>query len=393
MPENREAVVVAYGRSAVGRAKKGAMKNTHPAEFAGQVLRRVLAKVPQLDPAEIADVAIGCSKCEEVQGYNIARLICLRAGLPYSVPAQTINRFCASGLQAIYAAANLIRTGDAEAAVGGGVESMSMLPMGTREEVRCAWIVEHEPGAYLPMGITAENVAERYGVTREEMDRLGIESHQRAARAVSQGRFEGQIVPVEVLDDEGNRVVFDKDEGVRPNVTPEDMARLKTVFREDGAVTAGTSSQMSDAASMVVLMSADRAGALGIRPLARFLAYAVAGVDPRYMGIGPMKAVPAALKRAGLSIGDIDVIELNEAFAAQAIPCVRALGMDPARVNVNGGAMALGHPLGATGAILTCKALSELERAGGRYAMVTMCVGGGMGAAAIFERIDGEAKG
>ena len=382
-----DVVIVAYGRSAVGRAKKGSLRNTHPVDFAGQVLRQVVAKVPQLDPAEIGDVVVGCSKCEEVQGYNIGRLTCFKAGLPYSVPAQTVNRFCSSSLQTIYTAANLIRTGDAEVAVAGGVETMSLLPMGTRDEVRYQWLKTHQPGAYMPMGLTAENVAEKYGVTREEMDLMAVESHRKAAAAQAEGRFKEQIVPVEALDDEGTPFVFDKDEGIRPNANMEDMAKLKPCFKEGGIVTAATSSQMSDAAAFVVMMSAEKAKSLGAAPLARFVSFAVAGVDPTLMGTGPIAAVPAALKRAGLTIDDMDVIEINEAFAAQAIPCIKELHMDPSKVNVNGGAMALGHPLGATGAILTIKAISELRRTSKRYGMVTMCIGGGMGAAAVFERI------
>lgn len=383
----QDVVIAAFGRSAVGRAKKGSLKFTHPVDFGGQVLRQVLDKLPQLDPRDIADVVIGCSKCEEVQGYNIGRLICLRAGLPYEVPAQTVNRFCSSGLQTIYTAINMIRAGDAEVMVAGGVETMSMLPMGTKEEVRCAWIKENEPGAYMPMGLTAENVAELCHVTREEQDALALESHRRAAAAQDAGVFEEQILPVQALDEEGNRFTFDKDEGIRRGLAMEDLAKLKTVFKENGTVTAATSSQMSDAAAMVVLMTARKAEALGIKPLAKFVSFGVRGMDPAYMGLGPKQAVPIALKKAGLTIDQMDVIELNEAFAAQAIPCMRDLGMDPAKVNVNGGAMAMGHPLGATGAILTIKAVSELRRRGGRYCMVTMCIGGGMGAAGIFEAV------
>lgn len=383
----RDVVIAAYGRSAVGRAKKGSLRNTHPVDFGGQVLQQVLARVPQLDPKDISDVIIGCSKCEEVQGYNIGRLISLRAGVPYDVPAQTVNRFCSSGLQTIYTAINMIRCGDADVVVAGGVETMSMLPMGTKEEVRCRWIKENEPGAYMPMGITAENVAEFCNISRVEQDMMAIESHQKAAAAQDSGKFDEQIVPVEALDDDGNPFIFNKDEGIRRGVTLEDLAKLKTVFKENGTVTAATSSQMSDAAAMVVLMSAEKAQALGVQPLARFVSFAVRGLDPALMGLGPKKAVPIALERAGLTMDQIDIIEINEAFAAQAIPCIRDLGMDPKKVNVNGGAMALGHPLGATGAILTIKAVSELRRIGGRYCMVTMCIGGGMGAAGIFEAV------
>lgn len=383
----RDVVIAAYGRSAVGRAKKGSLRNTHPVDFGGQVLQQVLARVPQLDPKDISDVIIGCSKCEEVQGYNIGRLISLRAGVPYDVPAQTVNRFCSSGLQTIYTAINMIRCGDADVVVAGGVETMSMLPMGTKEEVRCRWIKENEPGAYMPMGITAENVAEFCNISRVEQDMMAIESHQKAAAAQDSGKFDEQIVPVEALDDDGNPFIFNKDEGIRRGVTLEDLSKLKTVFKENGTVTAATSSQMSDAAAMVVLMSAEKAQALGVQPLARFVSFAVRGLDPALMGLGPKKAVPIALERAGLTMDQIDIVEINEAFAAQAIPCIRDLGMDPKKVNVNGGAMALGHPLGATGAILTIKAVSELRRIGGRYCMVTMCIGGGMGAAGIFEAV------
>ncbi len=379
----QDVVIAAFGRSAVGRAKKGSLKYTHPVDFGGQILRQVLDKLPQLDPKEISDVIIGCSKCEEVQGYNIGRLICLRAGVPYEVPAQTVNRFCSSGLQTIYTAINMIRAGDAEVMVAGGVETMSMLPMGTKEEIRCAWIKENEPGAYMPMGLTAENVAELCHITRKEQDALALESHRRAAAAQDAGVFDEQILPVQALDENGNRFIFDKDEGIRRGLTMEDVAKLK----ENGTVTAATSSQTSDAAAMVVLMTARKAEQLGIKPLAKFVSFGVRGTDPSYMGLGPKYAVPIALERAGLTIDQIDVIELNEAFAAQAIPCMRDLGMDPAKVNVNGGAMAMGHPLGATGAILTIKAVSEMRRRGGRYAMVTMCIGGGMGAAGIFEAV------
>lgn len=385
--EIKEVVIVAYGRSAIGRAKKGSLRNTHPVDYAGQILKQVISKLPNLDVTEISDVVIGCSKCEEVQGYNIARLICFKAGLPNDVPAQTINRFCSSSLQAIYTAANIIRCGDSEIAIAGGVESMSLLPMGTREEVRYQWLNEFKSGAYMPMGITAENVAEKYKITREEMDAFALSSHIKAALAQDEGRFSNQILPVEVLDDEGNLTIFEKDEGIRRGITIDDLTKLKAVFQEDGIVTAGTSSQMSDASAMVVLMSAEKAKTLGIKPIAKFVSFAVTGVDPEYMGIGPVKAVPMALKRANLNMEDIDIIELNEAFAAQAIPCIRELGMPLEKVNVNGGAISMGHPLGATGAILTCKALDELERTRGRYALITMCIGGGMGAAGIFERI------
>lgn len=382
----KEAVIVAYGRSSLGKAIKGSLRNTHPVDFAGQVLKGVLDKMPQLNTQEINDVIIGCSKCEEVQGYNIGKLIALRAGLPYDVPAQTINRFCSSSLQAIYTAANIIRTGDADIVVAGGVESMSLLPMGTKSEVRSKWILENEPGAYMSMGVTAENVAELYNISRTEMDQMALESHNKAYNAQIEGKFEDEIIPIKALDDEGNWVTFAKDEGIRPNSSLESLGNLKTVFKENGKVTAATSSQMSDGAAMVVMMSKEKAEELGLKPIAKFVGFTVSGVDPAYMGIGPIKAVPLLLRKTGIKMEQIDVIEINEAFAAQAIPCIEELGMNKDRVNKNGGALALGHPLGATGAILTCKALAELERVDGKYALVTMCIGGGMGAACIFER-------
>ena len=303
------------------------------------------------------------------------------------MPGQTVNRFCASGLQAISTAANMVMTGQAEIIAAGGVESMTAIPMGSDPSFRDKWVEEHEPGAYLPMGITAENVADRYHISRQEMDAFAVKSHRKAAAAQASGKFDDEIIPVDGVDLDGNPIVFDKDQGIRPDTNQETLAGLKPAFREGGSVTAGQSSQTSDGAGFVIFMSREKAEELGLRPLARFLAFAVAGVDPSIMGIGPIKAVPKVMKLTGLTPGDMDVIELNEAFAAQAIPCIRELGLPEDRVNVNGGAVALGHPLGATGAILTCKALSELERRQGRYALVSMCIGGGMGAAGIFERI------
>ncbi|MDW7669832.1 MAG: thiolase family protein, partial [Bacillota bacterium] len=379
---------VAYGRSAIGRAIKGSLRNTHPVDYAGQVLKKVVNKVPELDLKDIGDIIIGCSKSEEVQGYNIANLMKFRAELPDSIPAQTVNRFCSSGLQAIHTAANLIRTGDMEVVIAGGVESMSMLPMGTKESVRNKWLMENKKEAYMSMGLTAENVAEKYNITRKEMDELAIVSHKKASYAIKEGRFKDQIVPIKALDDNGEWFDFYKDEGVREGNTLEKLSKLKTVFKEDGKVTAATSSQMSDGASIMILMSRKKSEKLGLKPLARFLGGRVAALDPAYMGLGPIKAVPKLLNSVGLKIEDMDVIELNEAFASQAIPCMDVLNMDRNKVNINGGAMALGHPLGATGAVLTCKALAELERTSKRYALITMCVGGGMGYAAIFERLE-----
>ena len=380
-----EVVVAAYGRSAVGRAKKGGLAFAHPVDFGAQVLQGVLKRVPKLDPAQIDDVVVGCSNPSGKQGSNMARQIVLRAQLPVTVSAQTVCRFCSSGLQAISIGANAIMTGQAQVVVAGGVESMSALPINMGMDDRSPWLVEHMPQALAPMGITAENVAEVYGITREEMDALAVTSHQRAAAAQAAGKFDGEIIPVEVPDAEGNLVTFSRDDGIRPNTTMESLAGLKTVFKEDGKVTAGTSSQTSDGAGFLVLMSREKADALGIKPIARFLAFSVAGVEPHLMGIGPIFAVPKVMNLTGLSVDDMDVIELNEAFAAQAIHCIQELGLNMDKVNPNGGAMALGHPLGATGAILSCKALAELQRNGGKYALVTMCVGGGMGAAGIYE--------
>lgn len=388
MNQLHDAVIVAYGRSAVAKSgKKGALRSAHPVDYAGQVLDGVLRKIPQLDRTQIEDLIVGCAKPEGVQGFNMARVIALRAGLGWNVPGQTVNRFCSSGLQAISTAANMIMTGQAEIVAAGGVESMTAIPMGSDPAFRDKWVEANEPGAYLPMGITAENVAERYHVSREEMDLFAVESHRKAAAAQAAGKFDGEIIPVDGVDIEGNPIVFDKDQGIRPDSNAETLAGLKPAFRENGTVTAGQSSQTSDGAGFVILMSREKAEELGLRPLARFVAFAVAGVDPSIMGIGPMKAIPKVMALTGLTPEDMDVIELNEAFAAQAIPCIRDLQLPRERVNVNGGAIALGHPLGATGAILTCKALAELERRDGRYALISMCIGGGMGAAGILERL------
>lgn len=388
----REAVVVAYGRSAVGKAHKGALAATRADEFAAQVARAVVDKVPALDPAEIDDLVLGCATPEAEQGFNMGRIVALRAGLPFDVPGQTVNRFCSSGLQAIASAAASIVAGQADVMLAGGVESMTQLPMG-------GWNISPNPhlqentDTYMSMGLTAERVAEKYGVTRETQDAMAVESHAKAAKAQAEGRFDGQIIPVQAVaparDKNGlaasKTVTFDRDEGIRPGVRIEDLAKLKTVFKKDGTVTAGTSSQMSDGAGMVLLMSREKAESLGVKPIAVFRMFSLAGLDPQYMGLGPIKAVPKALARAGLTLADIDLIELNEAFAAQATVCMDELGLDRDIVNVNGGALALGHPLGGTGGILTCKLLAELERRGGRYGIVSMCIGVGMGAAGIYE--------
>lgn len=384
----KNVVVVAYGRSAVAKSgKKGALRQTHPVELGGQVLKGMLErKLPQLDPALIEDVIVGCAQQDQAQSFNIARLIASAAGLPHSVPGMSLNRFCSSGLQAIAVAAGQIEAGLSEILVAGGVESMSVVPMNLDHSKDLSpAILKDDPDQYMSMGLTAENVAARYQIKREEMDAMAVKSHAKAAAAQDAGKFADEIIPLPGLDADGILITFDQDQGLRRGTSVESLAALKPCFKEDGAVTAATSSQVSDGAGFVVLMSEYRAKELGIRPIARFISFAVAGCEPDVMGLGPIFAVPKALKLANLTIGDMDVIELNEAFAAQAIPCMRELGLDPDKVNPNGGAMALGHPLGATGAILTCKILSELKRTGGRYGLVTMCIGGGMGAVGIYE--------
>ena len=357
-------VVVAYGRSAVAKSgKKGALRNLHPIDMGGLVLKGVMEKIPKLDPALVEDVILGCAIPEAKQGLNPARLVAARAGLPYTACGLTVDRFCSSSLQAVALAAWQIEAGQADCIVAGGIESMTALPMTLdRSGDMDPWLLEHDPAQYISNGETAENVAEKYNVTREEMDRLALESHRKAAAAQDAGYFDEQIIPLPGADAEGNEIVFHKDQGIRRDTTLEKMASMKPCFRENGRVTAATSSQTSDGAAFLVLMSRDKAAEMGIRPLASFLGFCV-----------------------GLTMDDMAVIELNEAFAAQVSPCIKELGMDPARVNPNGGAMALGHPLGATGAVLSCKAISELRRTGGKYAMVTMCIAGGMGAAGIFK--------
>jgi acetyl-CoA acyltransferase len=354
-----------------------------------------LKRAPGVEPDEIEDVIMGCAMPEAEQGMNVARAAAIRAGLPVETSAMTINRFCSSGLQSIAIAADRIRTGAAEVIVAGGLETMSMIPMGGHIIRPNPYLVEHYPDFYLNMGLATENVARKYEVSREEQDAFALQSHRRAAAAQDAGKFDDEIVPLTVafeeLDARGRKqrreVVFTKDEGVRRDSSEESLAKLKPAFHLKGTITAGNASQMSDGAAAVVVMSDERARALGLKPLARFVAYATAGCAPEEMGIGPVSAIPKVLKIAGLKLEEIDVIELNEAFAAQSIAVIRTLGLDPERVNVNGGAIALGHPLGCTGAKLTATILRELERRNGRYAMVTMCVGGGMGAAGIFERI------
>ena len=386
MEQHRQAVVVAYGRSAVAKSgKKGALRNMHPVTLGGLTLEGVLAKLPQLEPGQVEDLIVGCAIPERKQGYNMARLVAARAGLPDSVCGMTINRFCSSGLQAIALAAGQIACGVADIIVAGGIESMTACPVNLDiSDTFDPELLSMREEEYIPMGLTAENVATRYGVSRREMDEMAVESHRRAAAAQDAGLFDEEIVPLPGVDAEGNTIVFDKDQGIRRDTTLEKLAGLKPCFREGGVVTAATSSQTSDAAAFVVLMTREKAEELGVKPIAVLESFAVAGCAPDYMGLGPIYAAPKALKKAGLTVADLDVVELNEAFAAQAIPCIKELGLDPAKTNPNGGAMALGHPQGATGAFLTCKLISQLRRTGGRYGMVTMCIGGGMGAAGIY---------
>lgn len=385
---NREVVIAAYGRSAVCRARKGSFVGTHPIEYSAQVLKGVLDKLPQLDRADIEDVIMGCAVQHYKASMNIAKSVAARAELPESVAGHTINRFCSSGLQAIATAANAIAAGQGDVIVAGGVEDMTGTFEPYPEEHQDAWLNEHAPGAYMAMGITAENIVKHYGLTREEMDQMAVESHAKAAKAKADGKLAPSIIPVTVVGEDGTEQVVTEDEGIRPGTSLESLASLKPCFLpETGTVTAATSSQTSDAAAFVVLMEAEKAKVLGIRPIAKLRAFAVAGCDATMMGLGPIYAVPKAMQRAGLTVDDMDVIELNEAFAAQAIPCIRELKMNPAKVNPYGGAMALGHPMGATGAFLTCKALDYLQDNNGRYGLVTMCIGGGMGAAGIFEML------
>ena len=382
----QDCVIVGYGRSAIAKAGKGSLARVHPVDFGAEALLGVLARVPGLDWATIDDVIGGCALPETTMGLNPARNIVLRAGLPHEVPAHTVNRFCSSGLQAIAEATALIRSGMADVIVAGGVEHMSSPVLSDTDEFRDPWLAEHTD-AYLPMGVTGENVARRYAMTRTELDLLAVQSNARAAAARENGWFAPQIVSVTGRNPAGEPCEFTVDEGIRPGTSLESLAGLKPAFAEDGLLTAATSSQRSDGAAFLVLMSAARAAELRLRPLARLLGFAAAGVDPAYMGIGPIVAVPKVLAQTRMNIADLDVIELNEAFASQALAVVRDLGLDPEVVNPNGGALAMGHPLGATGAILTVKALAELERRDRRLGLVTMCVGGGMGAAGVFERL------
>ncbi|HWR34539.1 MAG TPA: acetyl-CoA C-acyltransferase [Clostridia bacterium] len=401
----REVVIASAVRTPVGKAYKGTLRATRPDDMAAIAIKGALAAVPQVDVREIDDVILGCAMPEAEQGMNVARIASLRAGLPVEVSAMTINRFCSSGLQAIAMAAERIMAGGAEMIIAGGTESMTMIPMGGHKVSCNPWLVENYPDAYLSMGLTAERLATRYGITREQADEFSYQSHQKALKAIADGKFADEIVPVPVsftVPANGasatgrsgaaaklkrQELVFTVDEGPRADTTPEALAALKAAFHVRGITTAGNSSQMSDGAAATVVMSAERAKTLSIKPLARYVAFATAGYKPEEMGIGPVYAIPKALKIAGLSMDDIDVIELNEAFAAQSLAVIKEAGLDLKKINPNGGAIALGHPLGCTGAKLTATIIRELKRRNGRYGVVTMCVGGGMGAAGIFENI------
>ncbi len=395
IPASREPVIVAAARTAVGKARRGSLATTRPEDMMAAVIQELLRRAPNLDPAEIDDFVLGCAFPEGPQGMNMARLVGLKAGLPESVPAETINRFCSSGLQSIAHVAYAIMSGQIEVGLAGGVESMSMVPMTGFHFTPDPQLATEYPRYFTNMGLTAENVAEKYNISRQDQDEFALRSNLRAAEAVSSGRFDEEIVPIEVetttLGPDDRPVkrtfTFARDEGPRADTSLEALGRLRAAFKEGGSVTAGNSSQMSDGAAGVVVMSRAKAEALGLKPLARFISFAVGGVPPELMGIGPIEAIPKALKLAGLSLKDIDLIELNEAFASQSLAVIRTLGLNEEITNVNGGAIALGHPLGCTGSKLTTQLLYELRRRNGRYGMVTMCIGGGMGAAGIFENL------
>lgn len=391
----REAVIVAAARTAVGKAKRGGLASTRPDEMAAAVIRELLGRAPSLAPAEVDDVIIGCAFPEGEQGMNLGRMVSLLAGLPDSVPGQTVNRFCSSGLQTIAIGAYQIMAGQAEAIIAGGTESMSMVPMAGNKFAPNPHFAVEAPQAYTNMGLTAENVAAKYGINRADQDAFALRSNQLAGAAVTSGLFDPQIVPIEVevvdygMDGKAftRTYTVSRDEGPRLDTSLEALAKLRPAFKEGGTVTAGNSSQMSDGAAGVIVMSRQKADALGLKPLARFIAYAVGGVPPEVMGIGPVAAIPKALKLAGLSLEDIGVIELNEAFAAQSLAVIRELGLNPDITNVNGGAIALGHPLGCTGAKLTTQLIYEMKRRDVQYGLVSMCIGGGMGAAGVLENI------
>ena len=391
----KDAVIVSAVRTPVGKAKRGGLATVRPDEMAATAIQELLKRTPNLDPAQVEDVVIGCAFPEGEQGLNMARMVALRAGLPHTVPAETINRYCSSGVQSIAHMAHAIQAGQIETGIAGGAESMTMVPMAGYKFSPNPYFAQELPHYYTNMGLTAENVAEKYGIRREEQDEFSLKSHQKAAQAVQSGLFDPELVPVEVELNEFNgeekpvrkKFTVNRDEGPRADTSMEALSRLKPAFKEGGMVTAGNSSQMSDGAAAVMVMSSERAAQLGLTPLVRFLSFAVAGVPPEFMGIGPVAAIPKALKLAGLRLSDMDLIELNEAFAAQSLAVIRYLELDESKVNVNGGAIALGHPLGCTGTKLTTQLIYEMGRRKSKYGMVTMCIGGGMGAAAIFENL------
>jgi acetyl-CoA acyltransferase len=385
----RDVVVVAAVRTAVGKALKGSLKDTRPDDLLAAAIRGVLTKVPSLEPAQIDDVVIGCAMPEGEQGMNVARIASLAAGLPVSVPAMTVNRFCSSGLQSLAIGAANIQAGYYDVALTGGVESMSQIPMGGDRPTPNPTIMAERPDIYTPMGVTSEIVAKRFDVTRAQQDEFAASSHHKAAKALAEGKFKDEIVPVKTRvnqDGKWKELVFDTDEGVRADTSVEGLSKLKAAFAQPGTSTAGNSSQMSDGAGAAIIMAREKAQALGLQPLGVLRGYAVVGVEPNVMGIGPAVAIPKAVAKAGIKLEDVELFEINEAFASQSVYCVRELGIDPNKVNVNGGAIALGHPLGATGAKLTASLLHEMKRRKARYGVVSMCIGTGMGAAAVFER-------
>jgi acetyl-CoA acyltransferase len=393
---SRQAVIVAAVRTPVGRAKRGSLATVRPDDLASIVVREALRRAEPLNPADVDDVILGCAFPEGEQGMNMARMVALRSGLPNTVPGETVNRFCSSGLQAIAHGAFAIMCGQAQVVIAGGTESMTMVPMTGYKFAPMPMLAENYPAAFTAMGLTAENVVKEYGISRQDQDEFSLKSHQRAFKAVEGGVFDPEITPVPVSVVEPGKngktstrsFVFKRDEGPRADTTLEALLKLRPAFKEGGTVTAGNSSQMSDGAAAVVVMSRAKADALGLKPLARFLAFAVGGVPPEIMGIGPVVAIPKALKLAGLELKDIGLIELNEAFAAQSVAVIRELGLNPETTNVNGGAIALGHPLGCTGAKLTTQLLYEMKRRKVQFGIVSMCIGGGMGAAGVFENLN-----
>ncbi|HZK84464.1 MAG TPA: thiolase family protein [Desulfosporosinus sp.] len=382
----QEAYIIQAKRTAIGKAVKGSLAQVRPDDLGAYVIQDILKRVPSLKPVEIDDCVIGCSFPEGEQGMNIGKIMAMRAGLPFDVPGMTVNRFCSSGLQAISMAADRIRLGEADVMIAGGAESMSAVPLGGSKPAPNLFLVENMPEAYVSMGITAENVAKKYEITRDQQDAFAVNSHQKAWAAQTSGRFDDEIVPV-LLPNWGKpgEKWFSKDEGIRAETTLESLARLKPAFLNGGTVTAGNSSQTSDGAAITLLMSELKFKELGLKPIAVWRGFAVAGVDPELMGIGPIKAIPKVLKQVGLTLADIDLFELNEAFASQSLAIIKTLDIDIAKVNVNGGAVAFGHPLGCTGAKLTATLLSEMTKRKLKYGIVTMCIGGGMGAAGVFE--------